>query len=428
MGQEGGGRLSRTLLPVAAGVMLAVLTGAVRPGFAEEKNPAVLVQQLADPTLRAGAREGLLALDAAKAMAELEKALSSKKSSELLRREIIRVLPDFGARGVAALIGALKDPMLEFEAARTLSTRTGDAAVAAAMLDLLEKSPNPKVRLLALDWLAENGDAKRINGLLTRMLADSSDKVRARAGELVVSRIGLQALPELMELLRQAEFARSVANRGLRLALLETFGLMGQKGPTEAARVVPTLLQALGEEDEAQVAVAALVRIGAPSVSSLLMILKAGDSKRAAAAMDALLSIGSKAAPEVVSLLQAKHPKMREMAVQFLSFYQDPAVFPLLVKMYGGAAPDDKVIILRIVSLYGTRETVDFVIRATTDDNAKVRAESVRILAATGDPAAVPVLLARAEEDSDMDIRLSAIAGLFSMGELSAGPSFARML
>ncbi len=404
------------------------MTPAVSPCAAQEKDPAVLVQQLADPTLRSGAREALLALDAAKAVAELDKALSSKKSSEQLRREILRVLPDFGAKGTSVIINALKDPMLEYEAARAISTGKGDGASAEAMFDLLGKSQNPKVRLLALDWLAENGDAKRVNGLLMGGLSDSSDKVRARAGELIVSRLGVPALPELMEMLRQAEFSRSVSNRGLRLALLDTLGLMGQKGPSEAGRVVPTLLQALGEEDEAAVAVAALVRIGAPSVSSLLMILKAGDTKRAAAAMDALLSIGSKAAPEVVSLLQAKHPKMREMAQQFLSFYQDPAVFPLLVKLYAKAPPEDKVTILRIVSLYGTRETVDFVVRATTDEDARVRAESVRILAATGDPAAVPVLLSRAEEDSDMDIRLAGIAGLFSMGELSAGPSFARML
>jgi len=420
--------LSRLLRPVAAVLFLAAASVAALPCAAQEKDPALLVQQLADPTLRGGAREALLAMEPARAVSELDKALSSKKSSEQLRREILRVLPDFGARGTSVIVAALKDPLLEFEAARALSGSTGDRTVAESMFDLLAGSQNPKVRLLALEWLAENGDAKRVNGLLLGTLADSSDKVRTRAGELIVSRLGVPVLPELMEVLRQAEFSRSVSNRGLRLALIETLGLMGQKGPSEAARVVPTLLQALGEEDEAQVAVAALVRIGAPSVSSLLMILKAGDTRRAAAAMDALLSIGSKAAPEVVSLLQAKHPKMREMAQQFLSFYQDPAVFPLLVKLYAQANPEDKVTVLRILSLYGTRETVDFVVRATTDEDARVRAESVRILAATGDPAAVPVLLSRAEEDSDMDIRVAAIHGLYSMGELSAGPSFARML
>ena len=415
------------LIPLVALAVMAATVPYPAGLNAQELDPAAAAAKLVDPTQRDGAVRDLTAMGD-KALPALKKLLMSKRSSEYLRREILKLLPQFGSKGIAIIKGAVKESALELEAVKQLARVEPDKAIESAMFDLLTASLNPKVRLLALDWLAEHGNAGRFNELLYNLLSDPSAKIRLRAGSLIADRRGLESLPRLMGMLRKAELARSNSNRGLRLAILETLGILGRKGQTEARRVVPTLLQALGEEDERQLAIDMLVELGSPAVSSLLMILKAGDTSRAAAAMDALLSIGQKAAPEVVSLLQARHPKMKKMARQFLCFYQDPAVFPLLQELYRRAKPRDRAMILKIVSLYDAAEPFEFIVRATSDEDSLVRRRAVRLLADTGRKAAVPVLLTRAEEDPDLDIRLAAVQGLYAMGEMGAVPSFVRML
>jgi len=415
------------LIPLAVLAVMAATVVCPSGLSAQELDPEATAAKLVDPTQRDGAVRDLTAMGD-KALPSLKRLLMSKRSSEFLRREILKLLPQFGGKGIAIIKGAVKESALELEAAKQLTRVTPDKAIGSSMFELLTSSLNPKVRLLALDWLAEHGSANKLNELLYDALSDPSAKIRLRSGTLIANRIGLDSLPKLMGMLRKAELARSNSNLGLRLAILETLGILGRKGQAEARRVIPTLLQALGEEDERQLAIDMLVELGSPAVSSLLMILKAGDTSRAAAAMDALLSIGQKAAPEVVSLLQARHPKMKKMARQFLCFYQDPAVFPLLQDLYPRAEPRDRAMILKIVSLYDSAEPFEFIVQATNDEDSLVRRQAVRLLADTARKAAVPVLLTRAEEDPDLDIRLAAVRGLYSMGETEAVPSFVRML
>lgn len=394
---------------------------------AQETDPENLVQRLVDPTLKSEAARTLLGMGAA-ALPALGKVLHSKRSSEYVRREILKLLPGFGDKGAKMLRDAVSEPALEYEAARQLAGVKSDKLVAGTMFGLLEKSGNPNVRLLAVEWLAARGNADKLRGHLFELLSDPSAKIRQSASALIADRLGRDAIPTLQEMLRKAQLSRSTANRAMRLSILKTLGAIGRKGNQEGKNVMNTLLLALNEEDEQQVAIDELVSIGPASVSGLLMILKAGDTRRAASAMDALLSIGQAAAPEVVDLLQARHSKMKKMAKQFLCFYQDPAVFPLLKNLYPKAAPEDKAEILEIASLYDAAEPFEFIIAATKDDNPVVRVQAVRLLSRSRREAAVPVLLARAEEDPDLDIRLAAVRGLFTMGESSAVPSFARMV
>jgi pimeloyl-ACP methyl ester carboxylesterase/HEAT repeat protein len=394
---------------------------------AQEVPPETYVERLADPTLKGEAVAALNQMGSS-ALPALKKALFSKRSNEYLRREVLKLLPAFGKKGISLVEDSLRKPALEMEAIKQLANLPADRALQKLMMDRLSNSLNPKVRSLALEWLVANGDPEKVNAKLFVILSDPSDQVRDRAGELVASRVGVNALPQLMEMLRKAELSRSPANLGLRQALLKTLGFMAEKRPSGAGRIVPTILRSLGEEDEQDVAIQVLINIGAPSVSSLLMILKAGDTHRAAAAMDALLAIGQKAAPEVVSLLRARHPKMKRMAQQFLGFYQDPAVFPLLRELYPRVNSVDKAAILRIASLYGDQEPHEFIIEATLAEDPIVRTAAVELLAASGKPGSVPVLLTRAEEDADLDIRLTAVRGLYGLGESSAVAPFGRML
>ena len=408
-------------------VVLILLVFPVCTAAGQDVEPEELVQRLVDPTLKSDAARGLLDMGA-KAIPALKKVLHSKRSSEYVRREILKLLPSFGAKGSQLLRAAVAEPALEYEAARQLAGLKSDKSVEGTMFGLLDKSGNPNVRLLALEWLSSKGSASKLETRLFALLSDPSGKVRQSSTALVADRLGRGAIPKLQAMLRKAELARSTSNRALRLAILKTLGAIGRKGNQEAKNVLNTLLLALNEEDERQVATDELVSIGPASVSGLLMILKAGDTRRAASAMDALLSIGQAAAPEVVDLLQARHSRMKKMAKQFLCFYQDPAVFPLLRSLYPKVTPADKGLILEIVSLYDADEPFEFLVNAAKDEDPTVRVQALRLLSRSHRKAAVPVLMSRAEEDPDLDIRLAAVRGLFTMGESSAVSSFARMV
>lgn len=411
-------------------LLLLLLLGLLAPQaglVAQEKDPRQLVRDLGDPVRSQAAARELESLGS-KVLPMLGESLASSATSEAVKKGILQVLGKMGPKGRRLLADALEDPALELAALEELAGLKPDRNIEELMLARLQKSGNPRVRLVAMNWLADNASASKADPLLFAALGDEDEEVRDRASLLVSQRLGVAAVPTLMGMLRDAEFARSVKNRPVRTALIKTLGLVGKLGPDAAARVVPTLVQALGVEDEKPYAVAALVGIGGASVPALLMILKAGDTTRASAAMEALLSIGEEAAPEVVELLQARHPKMRRLATQFLAFYQDPKVFPLLKALYARSDSTEKVSILRIAALYPLREAFELIASATNDPDMAVRMAAVQILGNSSVKGALPVLLGRVEEDPDLDVRLAAIRSIHRQGDPSVVPSLARLL
>ena len=158
------------------------------------------------------------------------------------------------------------------------------------------------------------------------------------------------------------------------------------------------------------------------------MVLKQGDVNRAPAAMEAMMQIGPEAAPEVVSLLTARHAKMRDLATQFLSFYRDPAILPILVRTYQKGDPLVRISVIGIAGLYRDDAAVRLMEMGLKDKDANVRLKAMEMIAKSDLPQTVPLLLSRAEEDPELNIRIAAIQALFYLGETSAVSSMVRML
>ena len=397
-----------------------------------------LVRRLEDPATREAAARSLLEKGDS-ALPHLTWALKAVGSSDLLRREVVALLPRFGAKGIGPLKAALGDRRVELEAVRQLATIDASEKVFPVMFQALD-SANPRVRGTAISWIKSQPGAcdrglretgatgKDLSKKLFQLLGDPSEEVRNAAGELIGRALGRDAVPTLMNLFRKEVMHPTRSNVLLRQVLIRTLGVVGRIEPTAADRVIPTLIQALYRKDQQKAASSALVGLGERAVPSLLMVLKQGDVKRAPAAMEAMMQIGPEAAPEVVSLLTARHGKMRELSLQFLSFYRDPAILPILMRTFQKGDPLVRTNVISIVGLYRQDEAVRLLELGLKDLDAGVRLKAMEMIAKSDLPQTVPLLLSRAEEDPELNIRIAALQALFYLGEMSAVPSMVRML
>ena len=412
---------------IATLVLVLLLPGVTGVQAGENEDLQTLVDRLTDPVTREAAARSLVEKGDA-ALPVLTKAIKATGSSDLLRREIVALLPRFGVAGIEPLEVALQDRRVELEAARQLTTIDATDKVYPVLFGALS-SANPKVRVTAIHWLRDSGAfGKGLSKKLIEMLNDPAEDVRNCAGELVARELGKDAVPTLMKMFRKEVMRPTRSNLLLRQVLIRTFGVVGAGDPAAADRVTPTLIQALDRRDQQKAASAALVGLGDRAVPSLLMVLKQGDVNRAPAAMEAMMQIGPEAAPEVVSLLTAKHKKMRELALQFLSFYRDPAILPILVHTYKKGSSQIRASVLGIAGLYSSDEAVRLLEMGIKDDDATVRLKAMDMIAKSGLPQTVPLLLVRAEEDPELNLRIAAIRALFFLGETSAVASMVRML
>ncbi|MFH1529645.1 MAG: alpha/beta fold hydrolase [Pseudomonadota bacterium] len=416
--------MRRRMMILALLLVIPALAGA-RAGEKEELQ--TLVTRLEDPVTREAAARDLIEKGEV-ALPYLTQALKESGSSDLLRREIVALLPRFGAAGIKPLKVALADRRVEFEAVRQIATIEAADQVFPVMFGALE-SANPKVRWAAIQWIKDSGaSGKGLPKKLFELLNDPSEEVRNTAGEIIARDLGKDSVPTLMDLFRAEAMSPTRSNLLLRQVLIRTLGIVGASAPEAADRVIPTLIQALSRQDQRKSASAALVGLGERSVPSLLMVLKQGDENRAPAAMEAMMQIGPEAAPEVVSLLTARHSKMRDLATQFLSFYRDPAILPILAQTYQKGDPLVRSNVVRIAGLYRDEAAIRILEFGIKDKDANVRLAAMEMIARSGLPMTVPLLLSRAEEDSELNIRIAAIQALFYLGETSAVSSMVRML
>jgi len=415
--------IRRTVILVL--LLVFPLSAGARAG--EKEDLWTLVTRLEDPVTREAAARGLLEKGDA-ALPVLTRALNADSSSDLLRREVVALLSRFGAAGIKPLEAALKDRRLELEAARQIAAIEAVDEVFPVMFRVLN-SGNPKARATAIRWMKDSGaSGKGLSKKLFKLLSDPSQDVRNVAGELIARDLGKAAVPTLMELFRKEAMRPTRSNLLLRQVLIRTLGVVGATSPDASDRVIPTLIQALYRRDQQKAASAALVSLGKRAVPSLLMVLKQGDVNRAPAAMEAMMLIGPEAAPEVVSLLTARHRKMRELALQFLSLYRDPSILPILARTYKQGDDLVRISVISIAGLYRDTEAIRLLELGIKDKDAGVRLKAMEIIAKSGLPQTVPLLLARAEEDPELNIRIAALQALFYLGETSAVSSMVRML
>lgn len=416
--------MRRRILTLVLLLALPALSGAQA---GEKDELQTLVTRLEDPVTREAAARSLLE-KGEPALPVLTKALEAGDSSDLLRREIVALLPRFGVGGIKPLKVALQDRRVELEAVRQLATIEATDKVYPVMFGALD-SGNPKVRGEAIRWVKDTGTTgKNLPKRLFELLNDASEDVRNIAGELIARDLGKDAVPTLMDLFRKEAQRPTRSNLLLRQVLIRTLGVVGASAPAAADRVIPTLIQALDRRDQQKAASAAMVTLGERAVPSLLMVLKQGDVNRAPAAMEAMMLIGPEAAPEVVSLLTARHSKMRDLATQFLSFYRDPSILPILARTYQKGDPLVRSSVVAIAGLYRDDAAVQIMELGLKDKDANVRLKAMEMIAKSGLPQTVPLLLSRAEEDPEMTIRIAALQALFYLGDTSAVASMVRML
>jgi pimeloyl-ACP methyl ester carboxylesterase/HEAT repeat protein len=348
--------------------------------------------------------------------------------SALNQAELVALLGRFGAKAVPLLVQASKDRLLEVDGAQAIASIDEPAVITQPMAGFLG-SANPKVRLFALKWFQEQGrslpDEER---RLVALLGDPSSEVRDLAGTMVADRCPARCLSGALAIYRNESTRASASNLVLRLGLLKTMGFIGAREPRLGAILPPVLIQAIYIKDQQQASIDALVAIGQPAVPALLMLLKHGDVARAPAAMEALMKLGPAAAPEVVSLLGARHEKLRELALRFLSFYRDPQVLPALVKFYEGGNTEAKIGALRVAALYQDPTARELLVKALLTGDERLKLEAVDAMVNSGAKELVPHLLKAAEEESEIMVRVRAVEALFKLGERSAVPSFLQML
>jgi pimeloyl-ACP methyl ester carboxylesterase/HEAT repeat protein len=407
-------------------VVLAQAAWAATPSTVPSPQVKALVLNLADPLRKEASSRELLRLGDA-VLPQLGKLIQTDLSA-LNRAELVSLLGRFGPKAVPIIVQASKDRLLEADAARAIASMNDPAATVQPMAGFLA-SANPKVRLFALRWFETNhrplpNEEQR----LVQLLGDPSNDVRDLAGAMVADRCPARCLSGALTIYRNESVKASSANLVLRLGLLKTMGFIGAREPRLGAMLPPVLIQAIYIKDQQQASIDALVAIGQPAVPALLMLLKHGDVARAPAAMEALMKLGPAAAPEVVSLLGARHEKLRELALRFLSFYRDPQVLPALARFYNGGDNQAKIGALRVAALYKDQLARDILVNALQTGDEQLKLEAVDAMVNSGARELIPHLLKAAEEDSEIMVRVRAVEALFKLGERSAVPSFVRML
>ena len=290
------------------------------------------------------------------------------KRDDDLRRRVVEALAQAGSSAVPALIQALGDDWESVRAAACGAlAKIGDARAVPALsvwaavgdkaareaLQSLGQSPLPLEK--AVRAVLASGDW----GVVQRALGH--DVVR----EVVVKQIGAQAVPYLIQALRDE-------HSGVRMAACRALGQVGD------ARAVPALVQAL-EDGNVNIRYEACWVLG-----------QIGDAQ---------------AGPALVDALGDMEKSVRAAACVALGKIGDPqAVDPLIQKLRD---PDSLVRREACVALgrIGDKRAVNPLIQKLGDADWDVRRAACEALGQIGDAQAVPALEKVAAQDSDGGVR-----------------------
>ena len=353
-------------------------------------------------TSTASAQEAPSSAGKAEIIEQAIRALGDRES--MVRAKACRDLSEFGAdakSSVRALIEALRDPeeAVRGEAARTLAYIGPDARAALAELAGRLRDRDAWVRGNAAMALGSIGPAARpATAALIKNLDDGDVWVR-RWTVSAVHEIGVEeATPALVKLLQDRD--REVRRRAA--------AALGDLGKKQAKTVLPALADALriestrsgrhnrfrlGVSDEVHHALAgALVSFGARSAAELTVALESAGTDARWHALDVVARIGREArsaTPLILEAIEEENANMRAQAVRALAAVAEP----------GLALPR--------------------LIEALKDESDRVRRAAAEGLAGYGDSAkpAVSVLIRTLKDDSGGSAGRAAALALRKIGK-----------
>jgi HEAT repeat protein len=228
-------------------------------------------------------------------------------SSRLLDRET--AARELGERGpaaapaAAALAAMLDEPDADLRAAAATALGAIGGAAFGVLVGKLD-SPSVRTRRAAAEALGRIGpSAGESLSVLSRLLADADDAVRASAVEAIGT---IAADPKADPSRRDESFRKLVPmlhdrSRIVREATVRALVRYGR------AAVAPLVAHLADPEDEPAVALGGLNRLGPdaePAIPALVGILKAGDDLDRVEARDVLVKVGRPALTAVLTLLR----------------------------------------------------------------------------------------------------------------------------
>ena len=256
-------------------------------------------------------------------------------------------------------------------------------SVTSALVEALN-NPNWKIRIAALN--AMNLNKKPEFKAVLESLNDPNPKVRAVVVDILSKSKRQQALPSLVQVLRQDKDA------SVRSKVAEDLGRIGDK------RSVDPLIASLDDDDDnvrREVALA-LGRIGDKrSVDPLIASLDdADDNVRREVAL-ALGRIGDKRAVDpLIKLLGDTDNGVREKAAESLGNIGDKQAVAPLIELLGDADSDVREEAADSLAKIGDKRAVGPLIKLLGDAEYRVREKAVESLGKIGDKRAVAPLIA----------------------------------
>lgn len=308
------------------------------------------------------------------------------------------------AQALPPLLDALHDPDPGVRAAAAQGLGwLGNTEAIPGLLDALH-DPDENTRLMALMALTWINDESALPGLMTA-LTDSAVEVRRVAiGALLSASTGQghnppwkEAIPALLDALRSPD-------RELRWAAATVLGQLG-------TRVVPVLLDVLGDPAIAPEVMQVLGNIGTAAIPALLDALQdhQDNDKRALAAREVLSRLGEPAVPGLIELLLSEDEMLRHHGSWTLRAIGEPAI-PALVNLLSGEDPALRAIAAEVLPQMG-EVTLPTLLTALQNTEAEARLPIIDAMIVFGEDAVPDLLEMLTDEDRNIIARAARALG-----------------
>lgn len=377
----------------------------------------------ADPRLRLAAAEMLAAEPTPRAVGPLSRALSDVEPQ--VRAAAAAALGASGApEAVIGLLGRLDDSAVEVkESVIRALARLGDSRAVVPLVSKIEDS-RPVIRRAVARALGDLGDRRAVSALVLA-LRDSDSSVRGRAIEALGEIGDASVVPSISAVLSEDSAS------DVRLAAIDALGRLAT--PEATAR----LIDAFGRlTDERDALVQALSRVGKEAVPALSHCLTSSESReRADGCALALAHVATSDGAALILDAVRRGRVSPDAALVSLGEIGDPVALPLALEFLGHRDPA-----VRRAALSAARallhpadadgravEPLELAFHRAKGRRSE-RLALLELLGRTGSPRAARVLVPIADEATDIEFRLAALAALGNVRESSVPAALLRAL